>query len=143
MTINQIFRILLGLYPAQHQVLFNAEMTTVFEAALAERRRQSGAAWVRFVISEFAGLIAGAISAWTARLFRTAGPVVATAGASVSPIGLPNDVVEAQQRVDALVSGMVDAIAHHQFEKARLYSGQERDARKQLREIRRRRGLGE
>jgi hypothetical protein len=91
---------------------------------------------------EFVGLIAGAVSAWTGRLSRTAGPAVVTAGASVSPSGLPDDMVQAQQRVDALVSGMVEAIAHHQFEKARLYSGQERDARAELREIRRRHGLG-
>ncbi len=143
MIVNQMFRFLLCFYPPEHRVLFNTEMTSVFEAALAERRRQSHTAWVRFVISEFAGLIAGAMSARTAGLFGSSGPVVATAGASVPQNGLPDDVVEAQQRVDALLGSMVDAIAHHQFEKARLYSGQERDARAQLREIRRRRGLGE
>jgi len=40
MIVDQIFRFLLCLYPPDHRVSFSAEMTAVFEAALAERRRQ-------------------------------------------------------------------------------------------------------
>ena len=143
MIVNQIFRLLLYLYPPDHRVTFSAEMTAVFEAALAERRRQGRTVWVRFAISEFAGLALGACAAWIGRWPGHARPAVAPAGPNVPPSGLPDDVVQAQQRVDALVSSMVDAIAHHRFEKARLYSGQEREAREQLRDLRRRRGLGE
>ena len=50
---------------------------------------------------------------------------------------MPQELVEAQQRVDANVAAMVHAIANHQFEKARVLADQEREARENLRLLRR------
>ena len=49
---------------------------------------------------------------------------------------MPQELAEAQQRVDANVAAMVHAIANHQFEKARVLANQEREAREKLRLLR-------
>jgi hypothetical protein len=54
---------------------------------------------------------------------------------------LPQDVIDAQQRVDSNIAGMVYAIANHQFERARVHSNQERQARERLRILREKYGL--
>jgi ATP-dependent Clp protease ATP-binding subunit ClpC len=38
---------------------------------------------------------------------------------------LPEDVIEAQERILFMLSRLVDAIFNHEFEKARFYSDQE------------------
>jgi hypothetical protein len=49
---------------------------------------------------------------------------------------MPQELVEAQERVDANIAAMVHAIANHQFERARQLSNQEREARENLRLMR-------
>jgi hypothetical protein len=57
-------------------------------------------------------------------------------GPSVSMI--PEEVRVAEQHVDLLVQRMVHAISHHDFERAREYSNQEREARENARLLRQR-----
>ena len=49
---------------------------------------------------------------------------------------LPDEVAEAEIRVKATIHDMENAIARHEFEKARLYSDQERVERENLRKLR-------
>lgn len=82
-----------------------------------------------FSFAEMTGLIAGAAEAWLAPKHA---PEASTAHSSY----LPQEVLQAQQRVDANVAAMVHAIANHQFERARVLSNQEREARENLQMLR-------
>jgi hypothetical protein len=114
------------LYPRQHRDRFADEMLGVFDEASADRRGHRWTWYVRFAFSEVAGLVAGAAEAWL-----TAKPLTEVPTAPCS--SLPQELIEAQQRLDANIAGMVHAIANHQFERARLHSDAERQARKALR----------
>jgi hypothetical protein len=126
---KRAYQFCLILYPRGHRDQFADEMTQVFEEAAAERREQGWSWYVRFAFSEIAGLIGGAAEAWMAPK-----PAPKVSGASSSY--LPQELVEAQQRVDANIAAMVQAIANHQFERARILSNQEREARENLRVLR-------
>ena len=49
---------------------------------------------------------------------------------------LPDEVTEVQRRIKFIVHRMENAIANHEFEKARFYSDEERKERKNLRALR-------
>ena len=49
---------------------------------------------------------------------------------------MPEDIVEVQKRIKFIVHRMENAIANHQFEKARFYSDEERKERDNLRSLR-------
>ena len=57
-------------------------------------------------------------------------------GAQVGSASLPEEVTEAEKRIQAAVHRMENAIAWHEFEKARLCSDQERVERENLRKLR-------
>jgi hypothetical protein len=131
---KRLYELFLILYPRAHRAEFSAEMRQVFEAAAAERREQGRASYLRFASSELAGLVAGAARAWLA-------PERAAQLAAAKYRHLPREVAEAQQRVDDNIAGMVHAIANHQFEKARVFSNLEREARANLRMVQERYGM--
>ena len=131
---KRAYRWCLWLYPREYRERFGEEMTEVFEAAAAERRAEGRAAYAGFALSEIIGLIAGAARARVAP--QQAGDLVAAKYRN-----LPREVAEAQQRVDDSIAGMVHAIAHHQFEKARDFSNLEHRARTNLRVVRERYGM--
>jgi len=129
---RRAYRFCLLLYPRRHRDQFAEEMTAIFEQ-MCDERNQQGRSWhVRFAFGEFTGLIAGAASAWLDR----------HPGASTPPVQapaqkwMPQELMEAQQRVDTNVAAMVHAIANHQFERARALSNEERIARENLRTLR-------
>ena len=128
---KRAYQFLLLLYPRGHRDEFAEEMISVFEEASAERRAHGWSWTVRFTLGEISGLIGGAASAWMDR--RTAAPVPAQ---SQTRGWMPQELIDAQQRVDANVAAMVHAIANHQFERARVLSNQEREARENLRLVR-------
>jgi len=134
--VRRAYQFFLLLYPREHRDQFADEMMRVFEEVSAERRAQGTGWFVRFAFGEMQGLIAGAAGAWIDR--DRAHPVPA---ANPSHGGLPQDIADAQQRVDLSVAGMVHAIANHQFERARLLSDEEREAREQLRILREKYGM--
>jgi hypothetical protein len=126
---RRAYRFCLLLYPRRHRDQFAEEMLSVFDEASAEGREHCWTWYVRFAFSEVTGLVAGAAEAW----LEPQRPVEApTAGSSY----LPQELIEAQRRVDANIAGMVHAIANHQFERARVLSNQEREARENLRVLR-------
>jgi len=108
----------------------------VFEEACADRRAQGWGWYVRFAFGELNGLVAGAADAWLART-SVAENQVANAG----PDSLPQELADAQKRVDLSIAAMVHAIASHQFERARGYSYEERQAREDLRVLREKYGF--
>lgn len=128
---RRTYKFILLLYPRGYRDQFAEEMTSVFEEASQESRAQGWAWHVRFAFAEIAGLIGGAAGAWLPR--QAPAPIP-----SQTPAGrwMPQELSEAQQRVDANVAAMVHAIANHQFEKARVLANQEREARENLRRLR-------
>ncbi len=130
---RRAYQFILLLYPSGHRDQFAEEMTGVFEEAFAERRSHGWSWTVRFAFSEVTGLIGGAAGAWFRR------NTIPTA--TQSDNGLPQDLVDAQQRVNWNIARMVHAIANHQFEKARNHSDSERRARESLRVLREKYGI--
>jgi hypothetical protein len=153
---RRAYRTLLRLYPRDYRAMFAAEMLTAFEMAAEERRGQGGHVLVRFALAELIGLMIGAGAEWIAKLTTNSSvrgrclpdlrmmrpPGVprelwfAGASASVGPCYLPDEVIEAQRRIALLVSRTVHAIANHDFQGARSYSYEERQARENLRLLR-------
>ncbi len=131
---RRAYRFCLLLYPRQHRDRFGEEMLGVFEEAFAGRREHRWTWSVRFAFAEVAGVVAGAAAAWLS--LKPAPEVRTTPGSN-----LPQELVEAQERVDANIVGMVHAIANHQFEKARNHSDAERRARESLRILREKYGM--
>jgi post-segregation antitoxin (ccd killing protein) len=134
------FQLCLILYPREHRDRFAEEMTQVFEQAAEERRALGWTWYVTFALGEIVGLLVGAAEAWMrVREVSAPKPVAKVAAASSSYV--PQELLEAQQRVDANVAAMVQAIANHQFERARFLSNQEREARANLTSLREKYGM--
>jgi hypothetical protein len=131
---RRAYRFFLLLYPRQHRDRFAEEMLGVFDEASAERLKRRWTWYVRFAFAEVTGLVAGAAEAWFVQK-----PAVEVRPAPCS--NLSEELVEAQQRVDANIAGMVHAIANHEFEKARNHSDAERRARESLRVLREKYGI--
>jgi ATP-dependent Clp protease ATP-binding subunit ClpC len=117
-------------------------MLHVFEQAQSNLPERTFSVLVRFTAAEFTAVIAGAAIEWSARVTsfgprRMPGRVLDTVsegqrGAS----NQPSDIQIAQDRVTFLLRRMEFAIANHQFQNARLYSEEERQAREHLRLVR-------
>jgi hypothetical protein len=133
---KRAFRFCLLLYPRGYRDRFAEEMLSVFEETSAERGEHRGGWYVRFAFAEIAGLIGGAAEAWLDQPCFHKRPAAPAAAPSASRGWQPQELVEAQQRVDANVAAMVQAIANHQFERARVLSNQEREVRERLRILR-------
>jgi hypothetical protein len=128
---RRAYRFCLLLYPRQHRDQFAEEMLSVFEEARNERHYQGWSWYIRFAFAELSGLIAGSAGAWLDQ--RHSAPVPAQNPARG---WMPQELVQAQERVDANIAAMVHAIANHQFERARVLANQEREARENLRVLR-------
>jgi hypothetical protein len=131
-------------------------MLTAFDRSVEEHRARGRAAYLRFALRELAGLTIGAFAEWIAKfttdsslrgrtlpdrlMMRPPGvPWAAYYGDALVRApenALPGEIMEAQQHTEFLVKRMVHAIAHHDFEGARRYSYQERQARENLRLLR-------
>jgi hypothetical protein len=132
MDLTGLYRLLLGLYPRDQRERFGVEMTVVFQEAAGESRRRGAVTFVWFAMREFAGLVAGAASAWAGRL----GGRREADRAITAPLVFPDDVREVERIVQVSIDRMVYAIANHQFTQARFYSLVERKARQRLDELR-------
>jgi hypothetical protein len=129
---KRAYRFFLLLYPRDFRDRFADEMAGIFEEACRDRYDRGWAWQVRFTFAEMTGLIAGAAGAWFDRRPDSEDPAAST---------LPPELMEAQRRVDLNIAGMVHAIANHQFEKARVHSDEERQARENLRVLREKYGI--
>jgi hypothetical protein len=130
---TRAYGLLLCLYPESYRKTFAAEMTTVFEKSAREQRRLGWAAFLRFLIIEAAGLVKGSAIQWISALSRTGEHPGDLAPAGDS--SLPDEIVQAQRRIQYNLHGMEDAIAHHQFERARLFSAADQKERENLRSL--------
>lgn len=135
---KQAYKFMLLLYPRGVRDQFADEMTGVFEQANREAQSHGWAWYLRFNLGEFRGLIGGAATAWFERRVAPHAPMPPAPSS-----GLPQELVAAQQRIEAHIAGMVHAIANHQFERARMLSDEERKARENLRRLREKYGLTE
>jgi hypothetical protein len=133
---KRAYRFLLLLYPREHRDQFAEEMTRVFEEACNQGRHQGWAWYLRFSFAEITGLITGAAGCWFG---KRPTPEDAIVDGPESPF--PQELVEAQQRVDRNIAGMVHAISKHQYARARVHSDQERQARENLRLLQKKYGI--
>jgi hypothetical protein len=116
-------------------------MRNTFERAEQDRRG------TRFVFRESTGLLREAGREWVAKLTTDASArercLSASRTGSGGPSSLPGEVVEAQNRIAALIERMLYAIAHHDFAGAREYSHEEWEERARLRVLREKYGIAE
>ena len=120
------FKVLLELYPANFRATFGAEMSVVFEQALAQQGKRGRWWLVRFAVREIAGLVAGA--ARERGLHGAAG--------QCDDLPFPSDIAGAERYIEAVGRRIVHAIAHHDFAGARYYDLQDRKARALLMQLR-------
>lgn len=125
MYLIRAYETLLRLYPERHRRLFGREMPTVFKEAAEERRSRGLPAFIAFLLRETAGLlVGGSLERLSALVYSSpSDPLRCTH---------PDEFAEAQERITFVLRRMEYAIAHHQFEKARFYSNEERKERKKL-----------
>jgi hypothetical protein len=138
-----VFRGLLYLYPQRHRELLGAEMQAVFEQSAQEHRLLGPVPYLRFVLLEVGGLVLQAAIAQFANATHRRYLENHLNGDLVPPQDLPDEVVEAQNRVAVNLNQLLFAISHHQFVEARFYSNEERKARENLRQVREKYGIGD
>ena len=156
MRAEQAYRTLLRLYPSDYRALFALEMQNAFERAAEERRLLGRFIFIRFLLGEFMGLLSSVGTEWIVKLttdrsvrgrclpdLRMMRPPgisrelwFAGAYQSHAQGSLPDEVLEAEARISMLIQRMVHAIANHDFPGARRYSDEERLARDELRQLR-------
>jgi hypothetical protein len=112
---------LLRLYPKAYRETFAAEMEAVFDQAVEEWHRHGRFAFAGFVVAEWFGALRGAGAAWFAARPRM--PLI---------IGLPDDTSKTETLIQANLRRMEDAIATHQFERARFFSYMDIELRRHL-----------
>jgi EAL domain-containing protein (putative c-di-GMP-specific phosphodiesterase class I) len=120
-------------------------MQTVFEQGAHEHRLLGPAAFMRFVLVELSGLVLHAAIAQFANALHNGYlekriPFHATLASAED---LPEEVLQAQNRVAVTLNQLSFAISHHQFVQARYYSNEERKARENLRQMREKYGIGD
>ncbi len=137
-----VFRVLLYLYPQRHRELLGAEMQAVFEQGAQEHRLLGPCQYLRFVLLEVGGLVLHAAIAQFANATHRSYLENQVNGTS-APQNLPDEVIEAQNRVAVNLNQLLFAISHHQFVQARFYKNEERKARENLRQMQEKYGIGD
>ncbi len=118
-------------------------MQAVFEEGAREHRLLGPFQYLRFVLLELGGLVLHAAIAQFAHATHRGYLENQVRGTSAPPQDLPDDVIEAQNRVAVSVNQLLFAISHHQFNQARFYKNEERKARENLRQMREKYGIGD
>ena len=127
MLLRRAYSLGLVLYPADFRAQFGAEMVTVFEQALAQRRGCGGTCVLLFFVKEMLGLLAGAARE---RVFHD------DAMRPHDDLPIPSDVADTERYLEIVSRRLTHAIAKHEFANARYYDQQERKARALLAELR-------
>jgi hypothetical protein len=155
---KRAFEFLLRLYPRDYRAMFAAEMSSAFEEASAERRRQGWGVYARFALAELKALTMGAGIEWVAKLTTDSSVrgrtlpdrlLMRPPGVSWDAyhagafLNVPGEVSRAQEHTELLVKRIVHAISHHDFTGARRYSDEECQARENLRLLRRKYDLSD
>lgn len=142
---RRIYERLLGLYPAEVRTSFAPEMSDVFAQVAEDRRREGWIPFAAFVLGELIGLLTGAAAAHRTvrkpvldlRMMRPPGVSQEVYGTAL------DELIAAQRLVDYNLGRMQQAIARHDFVKARFYSDEDRKARLNLGLVRRKYGVPE
>jgi hypothetical protein len=137
------YRALLRLYPRNHRMCFGAEMRSVFEESAREHRSRGRAAYLRFALAEMGGLVIGLAMAWSLKLAGRAYVHDPQLIRRATARPLPHEVQQAQDRVTSNLNGLLHAISHHQYIKARSYAAEEEKARADLRQLREKYNIAE
>jgi hypothetical protein len=138
-----VFRVLLYLYPQRHRELLGAEMQAVFEQGAQEHRLLGPSRYLCFVLLEVGGLVLHAAIAQFANATHRGYLEKQVHATLAPPQDLPDEVIEAQNRVAVNVNQLLVAISHHQFAQACFYKNEERKARENLRQMREKYGIGD
>jgi len=118
-------------------------MQSVLEQAAQEHRSRGRAVYLRFVLTELAGLVAGLGVAWAAKLTGRAYLYDRLLVRPATVPSLPGEVQEAQDRLNVHLNSLLHAISHHQFLQARLHAAEEQKAREELRRLREKYNIAE
>jgi hypothetical protein len=102
-----LYQAILRLYPAKYQALFAAEMTATFDQAAAHCCRRGRFALLSFAIRESGGLLRGLAGEWFAKWT-----------ARRSYLSQRESLTDVQR----CIRSMEQAIANHDFVRARFYS---------------------
>ena len=132
----RLFRVLLRSYPPGQRELLEEEMAWVFAEAAAEHRARGRWAYARFAAAEIVGLLLGSARAWIRErgeergidLRRMRPPELS----KTKYVTALDELIAARQLVTANLARMQEAIARHEFVKARYFSDEERKARAHL-----------
>ncbi len=159
MNAKLLYRVLLRLFPGDYRLTFAPEMLDAFEREAEQQHRRGGAAYRRFVRGELVHLALRVPVEWFAkattsrsvrarslpdlRMMRPAGVARSMwfAAAKTPGVPLPDEVEEAERRVECCLRRMEHAIATHDFPGARFYSDEDLKAREELRQLRVKHGL--
>jgi hypothetical protein len=129
-----LYRALLRLYPAEYQDTFGPEMTQVFLEASASLKKRKPHDLTLFTIREYLGLFRGALMERASKSTQQDRYMKGLSPVRPRPEG-QDEIAEVRSRLEALLSSMEAAIAHHDFSKARFYSDEERIARLHLQRL--------
>lgn len=129
-----LFQAMIRLYPEEYQEAFGEEMLTVLTNREADLNPKQPLKTAWFVLAEIACLLRGIVSEHMA---KRANPqqyryfpahAVEAADLAANPAAL-------ESRLKDLIRLMERAIAHHDFQRARFYSNEERKTRNLLSRI--------
>jgi hypothetical protein len=132
---TNLFTALLKLYPRRYREVFGGEMLTVFRQRIEECRPKRLPAFTLLLLLESLGILESATMEWIKKW--TSSNYLAQATAK-PPTGIPAEVLEAEQHLERTLHEMTNAIAHHKFQQARVFSAEEQIARENLRLLRER-----
>src|SRR5258708_15635236 len=124
-----VFRVLLYLYPQRHRELLGAEMQAVFEQGAEEHRVLGPSQYLRFVLLEVGGLVLHAAIAQFANATHRGYLENQVHGTLAPPQDLPDEAIEAQNRVAVNLNQLLFAISHHQFVQACRSCGDRKSTR--------------
>ena len=133
---NPLFDFLLRLYPSEHRALLGEEIRSVLRERAQDSRARGAVGRVAFAMQETSGLLAGLVAEWAAKLTAFDAYLI---GAHPLAAGeaVPHTIIESEGRVRFLCDRIEYAIAHHDFEGARLYCREEARERERLLELKR------
>jgi hypothetical protein len=138
-----VFRVLVHLYPQRHRELLGAEMQAVFEQGAQEHRLLGPSQYLRFILLEVGSLVLHAAVAQFTNATRRDYLGNQLHGTLAPPQDLPDEVIEARNRLAVSLNQLSFAISHRQFVQARFYSNEERKARENLRQMQEKYGIGD
>jgi hypothetical protein len=123
MTLTDLYRISLSLYPSRFRREFAEEMISVFEQRAGERFANRNSRPIAFFLMEFSGLLKGALTMWLAKILPSHRNPSSSDESDAT--GTPLTIAEVSTQRAAAIKLMCASIAKHDFNTARRYSDEE------------------